>query len=248
MSFSIQKFWLQKAGNSPEEYEDAFAYEVSVGRFAIADGATESSFAKSWAQKLVEKFVSDSPLVSPLSACRLKSWLSQPQRQWYEAIDWDRLPWYAEEKSRAGAFSSLLGLEFAEGHDVKKYWHALAVGDSCLFHVRGDVLLRAFPIARSKEFGSTPFLLSSNPKSNRRVWDEVQYIEGSYESEDTFFLATDALAHWCLAQCEVGETPWNKLLDIHEADEFEAFVVQLRSDGEMRNDDSTLLIIQIHES
>jgi len=246
MSFSIQEFWLQKAGNSPEEYEDAFACEASAGRFAIADGATESSFAKSWAQSLVEKFVSDSPLGSPLSARKLKRWLFHPQHQWSKAIDWDKLPWYAEEKSRAGAFSSLLGLEFAEGDDTTKYWHAFAVGDSCLFHVRGDVLLCAFPIERSEEFGSTPFLLSSNPKSNRRIGDELRYIEGSYESEDTFFLATDALAHWCFVQCEMDKQPWERLLNIYEPEEFEAFVARLREEGEMRNDDLTLLTIQCY--
>jgi len=36
---------LPKRGHSAEEYEDAFAGDPKVGRFAVADGASESSFA-----------------------------------------------------------------------------------------------------------------------------------------------------------------------------------------------------------
>src|SRR5947207_1887149 len=48
----IKVFCCPKLGNSLEEYEDAWAHRQSrtpVGiRVAVADGATESSFAKLW--------------------------------------------------------------------------------------------------------------------------------------------------------------------------------------------------------
>ena len=49
----IKVFSCPKSGNSLEEYEDAWAHRQTrtpVGiRVAVADGATESSFAKLWA-------------------------------------------------------------------------------------------------------------------------------------------------------------------------------------------------------
>src|SRR5881409_3670686 len=57
----IKVFSCPKLGNSPEEYEDAWAYRQTrtpVGiRVAVADGATESSFAKLWAVLLAESYV-----------------------------------------------------------------------------------------------------------------------------------------------------------------------------------------------
>jgi hypothetical protein len=50
-------FALHKDGNRPDEYEDAYAGNPRVGRFAVADGASESSFAALWAKLLVDGFV-----------------------------------------------------------------------------------------------------------------------------------------------------------------------------------------------
>ncbi len=52
-----QALHLVKAGNDPSEYEDAFAADADRARFAVADGATEASFAARWARLLVEGFV-----------------------------------------------------------------------------------------------------------------------------------------------------------------------------------------------
>ena len=55
----IKVFCCPKLGNSLEEYEDAWAHrQTSTGiRVAVADGATESSFAKLWAVLLAESYV-----------------------------------------------------------------------------------------------------------------------------------------------------------------------------------------------
>ena len=48
VSLIYRPFRLQKRGNRLDEYEDACAGDATLGRFAIADGATESSFAGQW--------------------------------------------------------------------------------------------------------------------------------------------------------------------------------------------------------
>ena len=57
MSAGSQGFAVPKAGNREADYEDAFA--IAEHRVAIADGATESSFARAWAEALVSGFASD---------------------------------------------------------------------------------------------------------------------------------------------------------------------------------------------
>ena len=265
MTLSVQAFWLPQGGNAIEEYEDAFDYSIAERCFAIADGATESSFAGRWAQGLVRRFTAH-PLFQSLgpdcqwegdAPAELLEWLEPLQRAWREGIEWERLPWFAEEKAQAGAFSSLLGFAFAGEESLPRpsasetpitegvRWHTLAIGDSCLFQVRDDALLTAFPLKCAEQFGNRPLLLSSNPANNRRVWDEVRRDEGDCQPGDLFLMMTDALAHWFLAQHEVDEKPWALLCDLKTEEDFAAFVAHLRQERLIRNDDTTLLMIHL---
>ena len=242
--FAAQAFWLSKAGNTAEEYEDAFECSIPDSRFAVADGATDSAFAGRWAQGLVKEFVA-SP---PSSPCDLQKWLEPLQNAWRESIDWERLPWHGEEKAKVGAFSSLLGLAFIEGessHAQTLHWSALAVGDSCLFQVRDDALQVAFPLESAKQFGNRPLLLSSQPTRNQRVWEAICFHEDDCQPDDQFFLMTDALAHWFLAHHEARANPWAALCGLKTQEEFSSFVAALRQAGLIRNDDTTLLMVRL---
>ena len=59
--WQLREGWLPKDGNGPEEYEDAFRSLPEQGRFAVADGATETSFSGIWAAALVAAFAQAPP-------------------------------------------------------------------------------------------------------------------------------------------------------------------------------------------
>src|SRR5262249_44305113 len=120
-------FQQPKNGHTAEEYEDACAGDPERGRFAVADGASESAFAGSWARILVKAYVK---VPGSWSA-----WLPAARKRWRTQVEGKHLPWYAETKFQEGAQATLLGVAFAEG-----VWHAQAVGDCCLFQVRGNDL------------------------------------------------------------------------------------------------------------
>src|SRR5215470_18933692 len=111
MHILSQAFWLPKAGNSKEEYEDAFwpEQQIDLGTeafsFAVADGATETSFSGLWAKMLVRAYCS-----GKLADKKLFKSLPNLQRRWLEHVNKTPLPWYAEEKLRSGAFSAIVGL------------------------------------------------------------------------------------------------------------------------------------------
>lgn len=247
---SVQVFWLPKRGNAADEYEDAYAY--STHRFGIADGATESSFSERWAQELVKQFIGAPPKHIRVNPVPLEEWLSPLQKEWHKSIPWDRLPWYAEEKARNGAFSTFVGVEITPAPTKFKLldlfrtrkgirWHALAVGDSCFFHVRENALSKSFPLEKSEQFNSRPLLISSNPARNGAVWKSIQTCEGDCKGGDMFVLATDALAQWFLKEHEAGGKPWTKLAQIKTPEQFAEFVECQRKNG-MRNDDTTLVL------
>ncbi len=261
MEPQIQAFWVPKLGNSTEEYEDAFAYSTTDGMFAIADGATESSFADRWARDLVDSFVTKPPEVNGAKVA-FPEWLTPMQQRWRAGIDWENLPWFAEEKAKTGAFATFLGLTIYDPDLLKRTtlfekaaslfrkheppqvykWKAIAVGDSCMFQIRDDKLISSFPISNPGDFSSRPVLLCSNPVNNAGVWPEVKFEQGDCRNDDLFILATDAVAKWFLDQRDLGGKPWETLLAIRSQMEFQDIVARLRNEKAMRNDDATIVL------
>ena len=245
---------LPKAGNSADEYEDAWATtaaaETTPGIFAcaVADGATETSFSGLWARLLTEAYCAgaDTPEV-------LFDLLPLVQEEWRREVAAIPLPWYAEEKARRGAFAALAGLTLAAPDDDESLagrWTALASGDSCLFQVRDDDLIGACPLTRSGDFNNRPTLLSSDPASNAALADTLVYVGGDWRPGDTFYLLTDALACWFLTAFEAGDRPWHILaaFTAPEADpeaDFAAWIAGLRAARVLRNDDVTMLAVRV---
>lgn len=257
----VQAYWVPKLGNSIEEYEDAYAFSGPLRHLAVADGATESSYADRWARDLVNEYTSNPPpVVAPQTP--FPGWLTPLQERWREGIDWANLPWFAEEKAKAGAFATFLGVSVFDPEEQKKSsfferataffrrdnkphpwtWKAVAVGDSCFFHVREGKMIGSFPLTKAEQFNSRPVLLCSNPANNSGVWPEVRFEQGECKPDDLFILATDAVAKWFLDQRQAGGKPWETLEAIKSNNEFGDFVARLRAEKAMRNDDTTILL------
>lgn len=254
---------MPKKGNSIEEYEDAYGCTDDGSYFAIADGATESSFSEIWATILTRKFVEVPPPMPP-DGPAMEQWLQPIQREWHANINWERLPWYAEEKARMGAFAAMLGMRFLPAEQKEESslmskvffmfkkaaapagprWQAMAVGDCNMFHIRNNALIQAFPMQRAEQFNSRPMLVGSNPARNKNLWNELRFMEGSYQDQDLFVLGTDAIAKWFLERCESGGKPWTTLLTLKNDAEFATFVADLREKSQIRNDDTTLIMFR----
>ena len=250
-----RRFSLPKDGNSPDEYEDASraVYPQRIGdsgrrmaRAAVADGASDSAFAREWADVLTDAFVSRPPDIPALAEHALHEWLSSAQAEWHGRVPWDRIPWHGEAKARLGAFATLLGLTVgvAPSNPRKLVWHAVAVGDSCLFLVRDGQLSLSFPLDDAGQFDNSPSLVCSNPDNTGDLWDNVRRTSGECATGDTFILASDALACWLLARHAEGEKPWETLLALDRSG-WTAWVQEQRSAGLLHNDDTTLLIIGV---
>lgn len=230
--FCWRGFSLPKRGNTPEECEDAFAGDPLAGRFAIADGASESAFAGAWAKVLVDACVA--------RPRRWSSWLPSAQTRWRELFEHEDMPWFVESKFEQGAFAALLGVALAPaGKASRRLWKARAVGDCCLFHIREGSLLRAFPMTRSADFGNQPPLLGSRTRPPRR-----ERTRGDWREKDFLLLMSDALAQWFLLQAENGGRPWEELFLLQTEQDFAQKIDELRDRQELRNDDVTLLTIR----
>ena len=238
----VDVFCCPKAGNSVDEYEDAWSVrsvDADRYRFAVADGATESSFSRLWAALLVEAYTRGNAI-----GFEFLDQLDPLRRLWAHRVSKRPLPWYAAEKARSGAFAAFLGLELDA---TSRRWRALAVGDCNLFQLDGVRpamrVVQAFPLTRSSDFGSSPFLLASRPDAGDLT--AHRYVcEGALRGEDVVLLTSDAVSAWLLQRDEEGRPAWRlAAFELGEQLPFEALIDEARQDG-MRNDDSTLVRIR----
>lgn len=264
MRISCQSFSLPKAGRSFVDCEDAYfpgeldnrqLYEtaqqnVNIFRASVCDGATDSIFSKLWAQLLASAYGAGK-WASSIDADSIK----EEQSAWLDFLAKQKLPWYAEEKAELGAFAAMAGLTL---HDEQNKWSAMAVGDCCIFHIRGSECIRSFPIDNSSAFSNFPLLLSSVAERNsKNVFDSSQVIsDGNWQSGDQFILMSDTVACWFLTQVESGHADQviTALDSAKSLDAFASLIDQARTtrgtDGNvlMRDDDVTVTLIRVLDS
>ena len=245
MEIDVESFATPKLGATPDEYEDASQpapgnqLRVSIGSYAcaVADGATESSFSRVWAQLLVDAYTGSS------SPPDLDSMVAVARQEWCQYVGSRHLPWYAQEKAAEGAFAALAGVHLSESDDGSGavVFSGQAVGDCCAFHVRGEDLLAAYPMGNAAAFSSRPFLLSTVP--GFVAGDALCKFEGILHSNDLLLLVSDALSCWILGDLERGNNPFSSIRDlgIPGCQSFDELVGGLRTSGGMKNDDVTLL-------
>ena len=232
LSVAHHAFWLPKQGHRTAEYEDAFSLQDDAALpfcAAVADGATETAFAKAWAERLTSGFVADRPEGADALAALLPQW----QAAWRADVgeQTSDLPWYAAAKAEEGAFAALLGLTLRPDAS----WHALAVGDACLFHLRGGRLVgRPWPVETAGAFGHHPTLVPSLPGPH----PPAETRRGTWRPGDTFLLATDALAAWLMQTGPAAALRFTPQT-------FRPTLQKARAAHELRNDDATLIVLEI---
>jgi hypothetical protein len=243
----VRRHWLPKRGNSSEEYEDASACSLDHRRIAIADGATESSFAGLWARLLVDGFCGQRDSLPTAWA----AWLPPLQQRWASEAGARPLPWFAENQFQLGAFATFLGvvLDAPTGNSSRWTWQATAVGDACLFHQTPKGLQQAFPVTRSEDFGNTPWLIGSRGLPALVAAEREVHAWGELSRGDRLWLMTDALAQWFLLEREEGRSPHESLEAVLNAaspdDAFAGFANAARDAGALRNDDVTLVAVDL---
>lgn len=264
MHLIVSTFSKCKDGSIPEQNQDVacpvlikprsgqiakrseFDLKTTTPRFfAISDGASEGLLSGEWARILlnsVKKSGPDADLLDAINRAKQVWKRFKRQRSSNFTKPLTTLPKWLEFESLAqGAFATICLLWIS---DTGKFT-GMAVGDSCIFHVRNLETHSSWPLGCSQDFNNSPTLIGSNDVTGPLLQGEMTFFEGILAQEDRLVFATDALAAWVFGRIEGGEDPWRTLfqLDTQFEDEYEKFVREERLKGLLRNDDTTLMKI-----
>ncbi|MBW4589681.1 hypothetical protein G7B40_030910 [Aetokthonos hydrillicola Thurmond2011] len=255
-----QVFSIPKHGESTRTNEDSCAIDPYGIRIAIADGMGTTLNPKYWSDAITQHFIQyqRSYKICKFIHDRYDIWLKEPQKMWRE--------WFIQNASthtarhinfsngsngRRDSRATFLGIEFSPVNFSTEVgrWAAVALGDSCLFHIRKDSssdyhLVESFPVKSSKEFSPHTPGFSSNSDNNG---DKPSYCEGQYSLGDIFILGTDALSEWILKSIETNNDEWKELLSVSTDDEFESLIERLRQEKKINDDDTTFCILSANK-
>jgi hypothetical protein len=205
----FQQVWTaQKAGHEEGQNEDAWRTVCSHGAadstwlIAVADGATEAVYARSWARALAAAAGADWPL---LSDDELNERLQSVRAAFQPFAAGEEIPWYVQTKwLTLGSQATLLVATVASARGADELAvRAVAVGDSCLLLFRqGEPQVLSFPIESAAGFGVNPALVRS------RFRDALEFRRlppTRMRPGDLLLVCTDAVGKWALKCLESGQ-------------------------------------------
>ena len=251
-------FTIPKAGNQDIENEDALFPTSGIGEsisgkpstFIMADGATQTSFSGLWARCLIEA-CADKKLSEPIF---LQS-IENARETWLRSFEGKEIPWHAAEKIRQGAFSAITWLEIQHLplHPGYAYsWKALAVGDCCLFIARNQSIYLSLPLQNPIDFSLSPTLVPTKRERLDSIKGKIQTARGSLKSGDQIILTSDAIAAWIMKQSQLDKLSFLDMIKLiknaKDGIGFSEWINSLRKSGELKNDDTSVIYIELGEN
>lgn len=227
--------------DSPDENEDAYRIAHDSGRLVLSDGASESFDARSWANLVVDQFLGSAPSEEQLDICIHA----------YEQLhDFKTLSWSKAAAYERGSFATLV---IAQNNDDRKAVTVTTLGDSLVVWCDGIGEIETLPYQSANQFTEKPTLLATRSALNIEVdidgqgaWSQREW---SYDQQEQCLLLcmTDALGAWLLNRREQGHSDaFERLSGLRDQQAFLELVEEARASGEMRRDDSTLIIVNLN--
>jgi hypothetical protein len=249
----VSVFVAPKNGSSSAECEDAVGIMRNRMRFCVTDGATEAFDSRHWARMLTKSWSLTRGAV--MSQPQFEEWLPALGDRFHARWEGKKLPWYSEEKSKAGAFAAFAGLSFesngesdGESGGGSLRWTAAVLGDSCLFRLtRNGVLSGTLPDVSGVGFHFRPTLLPSKRSLQPVALGQMLFGTGEAAEGDVFFLLTDAIAIW-YARMLQDDQPLARRFDAMMGQGCQTAVGDLicreRTRGTLHNDDIAVVRIE----
>lgn len=240
MELRYSTFIMPHIGDKYSQCADRFAIGVEKNCFAIADGVGESLFPYDWAELVCDDFITNPSLFCADNKLIRENRLIEA---WEKKRD-ERISNLTETE----LFLYEMGLEKADfaactfvGLCIdNSQWQCSALGDSYLFVLDKEFeIIDSVASQKGEEFSNFPEYFASKLGKNH---GEVVESRGDIDKVAYFVLLTDAISDWFL---QVDKERRKELLAIQEMQSFHSLVNRERELGNMKDDDTTAVIIEV---
>lgn len=240
----LRGFITHKAAEYYSDCADYFRICPRTKRVAVSDGVSQSIMPAEWARVLVDSFVNEEWVPSESTAILKEKWLTQAKEYANEQRKQGKNPWMLENclVKKDGAAATFCGVVFSD----ERKWTASILGDSSLVELDKDKHIVRICSSKEGPFDNRPDFFDSFNEDK----GEIRRFEGTLDKDSMILLVSDPFSE--LFQKVKGtpkeEVVVNALLAVTDIESFNATVDALRTDSQMHNDDSTLVIIEPDES
>lgn len=244
MIIRYKAFILPHLGDPYRLCADRFSISEKEKAFAISDGVGNSLFPEVWAKSLCDDYVqTPDDFICGYCLCREK-----------ELIDgWEKI-----RDKRVASFTpnqlfiynvGLANADFAAATFVGlslsvDKWFCWALGDSYLGILDQDYnIVKKVASMTGKPFNDYPEYFASKKGHNNGapISDSGSIKDGRF-----FVLMSDAISDWFFSE-ERTAGQRKSLLDIETHEEYCSFIGGLRSKGELKDDDTTIVVLSLDD-
>ena len=240
----LRGFITHKAAEYYSDCADYFRICPRTKRVAGSDGVSQSIMPAEWAKILVDSIVEKEWTPGESTASLKKKWLTLASEFATEERKKGKIPWLLENclVNKDGAAATFCGIGFSDGFK----WTASILGDSSLVEIDNDNQIVRICSSKEGAFDNRPDFFDSFNEDK----GEVRQFDGTLADGSKILIVSDPFSE--LLQKIKGtseeKSVINMLLAVTDITSFNATVDTLRTDYQMHNDDSTLVIIEPDES
>jgi hypothetical protein len=127
----------------------------------------------------------------------------------------------------------------------------LAVGDCCLFIAHNHTIYLSLPLQDPSEFNNSPVLIPSKSEKMDSIKGRIKTARGSLMRGDQLILASDAISSWIMRKTLKDHKEYLDMIRTVKSKSdgsiFTNWITSLRKSGELRNDDTSVILIELGE-
>ncbi|MEN9946519.1 MAG: hypothetical protein RLZZ293_905 [Pseudomonadota bacterium] len=275
MKIKIRGFITHKQGetysNCADNYDFAHIKDKNIFRVAISDGVTQSLLPQKWSELLVANYVSEDNLskdISKIAEEAQKKWLVDFHAYVQKQLASGQINSVIEQQINQGyACATLAGLEFKYSTDKNEWqWSSELLGDSVIIYQQdnedndGKFSVKVETSVKQQdnkyEFDNYPnYFIGRDRIYKDGKYQDLRKSNGTPQEKKsqrltngTFLLITDALAEYYLNYLKITDMkdPISQIIE-NDQDSFLNNIEKLRAEGKLKDDDTTIICLEISE-
>jgi Protein phosphatase 2C len=249
-----QAYSFPKDPGAPQEWEDAAGYSVRSGRFAVADGVSQSYRSGEWAELLVRAYITSFPAsrtpaspeggVAPARQQMIQKWFGDQVQGWHDHASEAKSWWGRDAEASKPPSATFAGLQFTAGTAAGLNWEACAFGDCCLFQIRRERIALSFPLSSKDQFSKRPDLITTAAGRVEGSLATLRTRAGRALPGDIFVLASDALSE-CLLGLSESEPSLPGRIGFFGTRQFAQLITELRKADAIEIDDVAMVVVAV---